>query len=457
MTHTFTHHSDNHSSGPPTPASASRAPAAPCPLVSPLVPERRSLQYGFRRLLIAVLCLSAGLSIAYALGAGIDLWILYSRIYLFLLLAYTWFIFILMFLDDARCPSYPRYQGEKIAVLVPCFNEAPELLERSISSVLNARGRKHICVIDDGSKTNIRPLLERLSEEGKIHVHFFPQNRGKREALTYAVKHMLGDAQFVVTIDSDTVLDRDALIRVVEPLKQPRIGASTGDVRLLNEKQNWLTRMIASYYWIGLNIYKKAQSSLGMVVCCSGCLAGYKRSILEANINRFSSQTFLGQKCTHSEDRHLTNLVLQRGYNVVYIPAAISYTETPATVRGFLRQQQRWKRGYTRESLYTLSYAWRSRPILFLQILLWDLSIPFFSFGLMLALAATLVTRPIVFFTVMVPSWALCMLVRNIPIIFYGRGKIGGLFLYMFFYECCLYWQSVYALFTVQDKRWMTR
>ena len=150
-------------------------------------------------------------------------------------------------------------------------------------------------------------------------MHYFSENKGKREALHYAVKNLIDDdVEFVVTIDSDTVLEGDALIRVVEPLKSPRIGAATGNVLLLNESQNLLTRMIGTYYWVGLNIYKQAQSVIRSVVCCSGCLAAYRAPLLREIIDEFASQRFLGERCTHSEDRHLTNLVLREGYDVVY-------------------------------------------------------------------------------------------------------------------------------------------
>jgi cellulose synthase/poly-beta-1,6-N-acetylglucosamine synthase-like glycosyltransferase len=104
--------------------------------------------------------------------------------------------------------------------------------------------------------------------------------------------------------------------------------------------------------------------------------------MLREVIDEFAEQRFLGVSCRHSEDRHLTNLVLKRNYDVVYDDRAVSWTETPATVRGFLRQQRRWKRGHIRESIYTLLYACRNKRLLFLQILLWDLTAPFLSFGL---------------------------------------------------------------------------
>lgn len=385
-------------------------------------------------------------------------WRLYHSVYFLILLAYTWYTAILLFIGETRRVSYPRYNNERIAVLMPAYNEEPELFVRAIGSVLRAKGNKTIYVIDDGSVRGIdkRKLLAGCQKFG-IGIHFFETNQGKRHALFHGVKALAATHDFIVTIDSDTVLDEDALVRLVEPLKDPRIGASTGDVLLLNEKQNLLTRMIGAYYWVGLQIFKKAQSNLGMVVCCSGCLAGYRSDVIAGIIDEFVTQRFLGEACTHSEDRHLTNLVLRGGYDVVFTDKAVSYTSTPSTIPGFLRQQQRWKRGYIREATFTLTYAWKRRPLLFLQILLCELTMPFFAFGLMIALLVTIVLSPSVFVTVILPSWVVFMFVRFFPIVFYGKRKIPGLFLYMFFYEIFLYWQFVYALFTVKNKSWLTR
>lgn len=386
------------------------------------------------------------------------LWHIYHKIYFFILLIYTWYVIILLFIGELKKEKFPAYANEKIAVLIPCYNEEPILFLRSLQSVMKARGNKDIFVIDDGSVRGMdKRRLKAGCEKLGIGIHFFEANQGKRHALYHGVKHMISDHDFVVTIDSDTLLDKDALIRVVEPLKNSRVGASTGDVLLLNEKQNLLTRMIGAYYWIGLEIFKKAQSALGIVVCCSGCLAAYRTDVLKDIIEEFVQQRFLGENCTHSEDRHLTNLVLRDGYQVKFTSAAISYTSTPHTIKGFLKQQQRWKRGYIREATYTLSYAWKRHPLLFLQIFLCELTIPFFAFGLMLTLLVTIVVDPGMFLKVILPSWIVFMFVRYVHILFYGKRKIPGLLIYMLFYEIFLYWQFIYALFTVRNKSWITR
>jgi hyaluronan synthase len=407
--------------------------------------------------LFALLALSATLFVS-RYAVSVRFWERFTFAYLGLLVLYTWYLFGLLFVNDLRPRRYPRYDGEKMAIVIPCFNESPELVEHSIRTVLAASGRKQVVVVDDGSTNGVRGHLAELAAATGVTVHFFGENRGKREALHYAVKELIDDdVEFIVTIDSDTVLEPDALLRVVEPLKVPGIGASTGNVLLLNEQQNLLTRMVGTYYWVGLNIYKQAQSVIRSVVCCSGCLAAYSAPLLRDVIDEFAQQRFLGEPCTHSEDRHLTNLVLRHGYDAVYVPEAVCWTETPSTLAGFIRQQRRWKRGYIRESIYTLSYAWQKKRLLFLQILFWDLTAPFLSFGLRVGLVVTALHDPRLVLTAIVPSWIVLMLVRYAFVPLRAREKLPGLFMYMLFYEMCLYWLNLWALFTVKNKSWVTR
>lgn len=126
-------------------------------------------------------------------------------------------------------------------------------------------------------------------------------------------------------------------------------------------------------------------------------------------------------------------------------------------MRGFLRQQRRWKRGYIRESIYTLTYAWRCKRLLFLQILLWDLSAPFLSFGLRIGLVVTAFARPGVLVTAILPSWVILLLVRYSLVPLRAPDKLIGLFVYMLFYEGCMYWLNLWTLFTVKNRSWVTR
>lgn len=382
-----------------------------------------------------------------------------ALVYTFAMLVYTWYVYVLATRFDRglRKREWPAYEDEPVAVLVPCLNEEPDLLGRCLRSVVAAKGRKQIVLIDDGSNDETAAALRDWGEQPGFTLIRFPHNRGKREALHAAVKRLAPEVRFVVTIDSDTVLDGDAIVNVVRPLKHDRVVAATGDVRLLNERSNFLTRMIASYYWIGLHLYKAAQSSINSVTCCSGCLAAYRREKLDAIIDQFAGQRFLGRPCTHSEDRHLTNLCLMEGDSVVFVPGAISHTETPDTVRRFVKQQMRWKRGFMREGIFTLTHAWRRKRLLFAQVALWELTEPFATLGLRVGVVMMAIAQPTTFAATLVPIWLFVGIVRNVVLVAVTPHRLPGMIGYMLFYEFVLYWVNVWALLTVAKSGWLTR
>jgi cellulose synthase/poly-beta-1,6-N-acetylglucosamine synthase-like glycosyltransferase len=384
-------------------------------------------------------------------------WATFTTAYILTLIVYTGYLLALLFYHELRPPRYPAYTGQAIAVLIPCFNEEPGLAERSIRSVFAAAGKKQVIVIDDGSTNGVSSRLRELAAELPMTLHVFPENRGKREALHYAVTHLLdNEIEYVVTIDSDTVVDDQAFALVCAPLSVEGIGAATGNVLLLNEKRNLVTRAVGAYYWIGLQIHKQAQSVIRSVVCCSGCLSAYRADLLREVIDEFAAQVFLGEKCTHSEDRHLTNLVLRRRLGVVYVPEAVSWTETPFTVGSFAKQQMRWKRGYVRESFLTLSYGWRVKKLLWLQILCWDLTSPFLSLGVRISFFAVLFTTP-AYGLVLVVTWAVLGLMRYAMLPLHAPRKLPGFFVYLLLNEVVLYWVNLWALLTVKNKSWVTR
>jgi cellulose synthase/poly-beta-1,6-N-acetylglucosamine synthase-like glycosyltransferase len=93
---------------------------------------------------------------------SVRFWEHFTYAYLLLLVVYTWYLFALLLVHDVRPRRYPHYAGEKIAVLIPCFNEDPELVEQSIRTVLAAEGEKQVIVIDDGSTNGVQARLREL-------------------------------------------------------------------------------------------------------------------------------------------------------------------------------------------------------------------------------------------------------------------------------------------------------
>src|SRR5205085_9000400 len=113
---------------------------------------------------------------------------------------------------------------------------------------------------------------------------------------------------------------------------------------------------------VAFKVVKAAESLFNAVTCCSGCFSAYRREAILPKLDWWENQTFLGCPSTFGDDRSLTNCVL-RDWKVRYESKAVSHTIVPNTFSTFMRQQLRWKRSWTRESLIVAKFIWRKNPL----------------------------------------------------------------------------------------------
>jgi hyaluronan synthase len=272
-----------------------------------------------------------------------------------------------------------------VSLVVTVYNEDLSLLHRCLRSIDSQDyPRLEAFVVDDRS-VNRDELLDVLEEfaSGRFRVMLPAENRGKREAQRSVLDEVAGE--IIVTTDSDTILPRNAVRRIVARFTDPTIGAVTGDVRVTNKRDNLLTRLISYRYWSAFHQERAAQSYFNVVMCCSGPFAAYRRDVVDRIKDDYVTQVFLGQICTFGDDRHLTNLILREGYRVVFDNRAIVYTQAPTTLPRYVRQQVRWNKSFYREMLWTLKFAHRRHAYLAADLVL-QAVLPFM---LMIALVAT--------------------------------------------------------------------
>src|SRR5216683_84215 len=101
--------------------------------------KETALQRFFYFLLFVLLGVSAWFFIEQLFNFNTTRWNALIHAYLVVLLLYTWVQFVLLFIADIHKRTYPKYAGQKISVVIPCYNEDPVLLKRSIDSVQRAR------------------------------------------------------------------------------------------------------------------------------------------------------------------------------------------------------------------------------------------------------------------------------------------------------------------------------
>lgn len=353
-----------------------------------------------------------------------------------------------------------------VTIIIPCFNEE-KWIQRTIIGCINQEypiDKLEVIVVDDCSNDRsvekIKETIEELKKEERFEVDkrlkYFVQekNMGKREALCTGVLNAKHD--LVVFVDSDSFLDPFAIINLVQPFKDPKMGGVSGRTDVANTYTNVLTKMQSVRYYIAFRIMKAAEGYFDAVTCLSGPLSCYKKQIVMDNMEAWRNQTFLGQKATFGDDRAMTNFVLNK-HRTTYQDTAICSTIVPNKYKVFLKQQMRWKRSWLRESIITGKFIWKKEP--FMSI--------FFYTGLLVPILAPIVVLynliyvPIfhnVFPTTFLVGLLMMALMMSFAQMFFRKSTtwIFGM-IFCIFYEAVLLWQMPIAWATFWKSTWGTR
>ncbi|GAA5025778.1 glycosyltransferase family 2 protein [Actinopolymorpha pittospori] len=254
--------------------------------------------------------------------------------------------------DDKPIPA------GRIVVAVPAYNEDPFTLHACIRSLLNQTCRiDAIYVVDDGSPTPA-PVLR----DPRVHWKR-TKNGGKRHAQAVGLIAEEGRADFIVSVDSDSVVAPDGVEKLLRAFSDPRIQAAAGLPVLRNRAKNLITRLTDMEIVYGCLTLRRARSALGAVLPTSGAFAAYRAEIFFDNVTDYLSSG------TYGDDRRLTHYALQRG-RVVSVDDAVVETDMPTTPRAVFKQRTRWFKGSFRYMPWELRNL-KGAPIAFR---LWNLS-----------------------------------------------------------------------------------
>lgn len=358
-------------------------------------------------------------------------------------------------------PARPAGLQPEVAIVMPAFNEEAAIAAslRSLLALDYPAAKLQIVAVNDGSTDGTLRELMGVADQagGRVRVIDFPQNRGKRAAMAAGIRST--DAEIIAFVDSDSVLDADAMTILVQGFADPRVGAICGHADVLNVRESWITRMQAVRYFVAFKVVKAAESVFSAVTCCSGCFSAYRRAAVLEHLDWWEHQTFLGAESTFGDDRSLTNCVL-RSHRVRYESRAVSRTIVPATFQQFMRQQLRWKRSWTRESLLVSRFIWRKHPIAALSTYI----------GMVLPLVAPIVAvRALVWQPFVVGAGAPLLYLVGIYVIAIAYGLYYAArqreydllwafgILFVFFYLAFLLWQTYFAILTARSSSWGTR
>jgi len=376
--------------------------------------------------------------------------------------------FLLLLLRTILWLGYRPFQAlagdeaPRLSVVIPAFNEG-KMVERSIASVAKAnypKGRLEIIAVDDGSKDNTWNYITRacIRFPDIVYPVRLASNRGKRGALAEAFRRAKGD--IIVTVDSDSTIEPEALLAIAGPFRDSRIGAVAGKVAVLNRMSSILPRMLHVRFILAFDFLRSVQSVFRTVYCCPGALTAYRASLVRQVLPAWERQTFLGIPCTYGEDRGLTNCILDAGFDTVYQRTAVVHTVVPETYANLCKMYLRWDRSYIREELRFARIVWK-RPLVSRLLAIYECTmsnlrypISYLAIGLLLR---NVTTDPGTLLRMLLAI----MIAATFYVLYYLRSERSWDFvfgiLYAYFSFFALTWIFPYALLTVRARGWLTR
>src|SRR5438105_6536377 len=176
---------------------------------------------------------------------------------------------------------------------------------------------------------------------------------------------------YVCIVDSDSVLERDALLRIMVPiLEDPkRVVAVGGIIRVLNgsEIKNGQLRRVrlprksieaiqVIEYLRAFLIGREAWAQGNMLTIISGAFGVFRTDLVRAVGGYRASSIGEDFDLVARLHRHL----IEKGtdYQIRFVPDPMCWTEVPSDLKSLGRQRQRWQKGL-------LDVLWPNRDMLF--------------------------------------------------------------------------------------------
>lgn len=279
-------------------------------------------------------------------------------------------------LDEKREDYEPT-----VTIVVPLFNEGRSIYNtiKSFAKLDYPVHKLSITVVDDCSTDDSYEWACKGAQEvPNVRVLRNPHNMGKRRGINRAVRE--ATSEIIVSVDSDVIVYPTALRELVVRFVSPEVAAVGGRVHVSNPNDNWLTKLQTIKYFFGQEFLKNLERSIDQVMCLSGCLTAYRRSVLMELEPILERRNMFGVPIKYGEDRYLTHQIVKHGYKTRMTMDALCFTKAPSRLRDYFSQQLRWKRSNVVDFVVGLGHAWRMHPLLclhYLSMLLLLLVYPF--------------------------------------------------------------------------------
>ncbi len=266
-----------------------------------------------------------------------------------------------------------------ITLISPAYNEEATCVEAIKSLLLLKYSDYEILVVNDGSSDQTLARLTdafELAPANRAPTAYIPaavvrgvyysqrlpnlwvidkENGGKADALNVGINYCR--TPLFCGMDADSLLEREALIRIVRPfLEDARTVAAGGIIRIVNGcevsaggvskiglPKNLLARFQVLEYLRAFMSGRMGWDALGLNLIISGAFGVFRRSMV-VDVGGYATDT-VGEDMELVVRLHRHCRENKIPYRISYVADPVAWTECPEKARDLGRQRDRWQRG----------------------------------------------------------------------------------------------------------------
>lgn len=274
-----------------------------------------------------------------------------------------------------------------VSLIAPAYNEESTAVDAARSLLGLRYPLFEVVIVNDGSED---ATLEKLQEafdlektdrafESKLaHAEIRGVYRSRQDRRLIVVDKVNAGSKadalnagidvarlpLIATLDGDSLLEEDSLIRVVHPFVEDpdRVIAVGGTVRVVNDcvvregriarvkmPRKWLARFQVLEYLRAFLIGRLGWDRLQSLTLISGAFGVFRRdAVIEAG--GFHADT-VGEDFELVTRLHRHFILKNKDYRIVFVPEPVCWTQVPERLGDLMRQRIRWQQG----ALETLS------------------------------------------------------------------------------------------------------
>lgn len=252
---------------------------------------------------------------------------------------------------NIRCkPAHDLWYGQVVYVLVPVYNEKHSIVE-TLDSINRQtyKWRTRVVLVDDCSTDGTSEILKDY-EFSNPHLRKYlvktPSNTGCKAGAMIKGIHLIRELAFsqngkglLFIVDSDTVLDDNAILNMVGYMKlNPRQAGASGVV-LTKDQPGRLAKIQMMEHLCCYHLAKAGMGYKGFVSVMSGAFCAIRLEALsERRVGFFGEKNLV-------EDICWTWRAFCRGERLGYAIDAIAMTDNQPTLTKLIKQRVRWARG----------------------------------------------------------------------------------------------------------------